>query len=50
LGDAALVAARQALRKRLAGLAGQQAMEALLAELRRHKTNAGLLGLTQRVP
>jgi transcription termination factor Rho len=43
LGDAALVAARQELRKRLAGLPPQQAMEALLAQLRRTKTNAELL-------
>lgn len=50
LGDAALVAARLALRQRLAKLPGTQAMEALLAEMRRAKTNAELLHLTDRVP
>jgi transcription termination factor Rho len=43
LGDAALVTARQELRKRLAGLSTQQAMETLLAQVRRSKTNADLL-------
>ena len=43
LGDAALVAARQELRKRLAGMSTQQAMETLLAQMRRSKTNADLL-------
>jgi len=43
LGEPAEVAAREALRKRLAGLAPAQAVEALLALLRRSKTNAELL-------
>jgi transcription termination factor Rho len=47
LGDAALVAARLLLRQRLAKLPTAQALEALLAELRRMKTNAALLGLPQ---
>jgi transcription termination factor Rho len=45
LGTPALVAARLALRQRLAKLSGNQAIEALLAEMRRAKTNAVLLGL-----
>ena len=47
LGDAPLVAARLALRQRLAKLPNSQAMEALLAEMRRAKTNAELLRLGQ---
>src|SRR5574341_721062 len=43
LGDAATVAARAALRKQLVGLPPAQAMESLLARLRRTKTNAELL-------
>ena len=43
LGDAATVVARQALRKQLVGLPPAQAMEALLARLRRTKTNVELL-------
>jgi transcription termination factor Rho len=43
LGDAALVAARQALRKQLVSLPPAQAMETLIARLRRTKTNAELL-------
>lgn len=43
LGEPAEVAGRDALRKRLAGLAPAQAMEALLALMRRAKTNAELL-------
>jgi transcription termination factor Rho len=45
LGGAPLVAARTALRQRLAKLPPTQAMEALLAEMRRAKTNAELLRL-----
>ena len=45
LGDAPLVAARTALRQRLVKLPPAQAMEALLAEMRRAKTNAELLRL-----
>ena len=47
LGDQALVNARTALRQRLAKLSGQQAVEALLAEMRRAKTNSELLGLAK---
>ena len=43
LGTPEQVAGRNALRKKLAGLAPAQAMEALLALLRRSKTNADLL-------
>ena len=43
LGDAATVAGRQKLRQRLGGLPAGQALEALLADLRRVKTNADLL-------
>jgi transcription termination factor Rho len=43
LGDPAEVAAYQALRRRLAGLPPAQAVETLLALLRRSKTNAELL-------
>ena len=43
LGESAEVAGRQALRRRLAGLAPAQAMESLLALMRRSKTNAELL-------
>ena len=43
LADAATVAARQALRRSLVGLPAEQAMAALLAQLRRTKTNAELL-------
>jgi transcription termination factor Rho len=43
LGDAAQVAARQELRRRLAGLPPAQALETLLALIRRTKTNAELL-------
>ncbi|MBI1968245.1 MAG: transcription termination factor Rho [Gemmatimonadetes bacterium] len=43
LGDVATVAGRQALRKQLVGLPPAQAMEALLQQFRRSKTNAELL-------
>jgi transcription termination factor Rho len=43
LGSAALVAARQNLRKQLAGMSQQQALEALLVRVRRTKTNEELL-------
>jgi transcription termination factor Rho len=43
LADAATVAARQTLRRGLVGLPAEQAMAALLAQLRRTKTNAELL-------
>ena len=43
LADPATVAARQALRRGLVGLPAEQAMAALLAQLRRTKTNAELL-------
>ena len=43
LADAATVAARQALRRSLVGLPTEQAMAALLAQLRRTKTNDELL-------
>ena len=43
LGSAPLVAARQNLRKQLAGMSQQQAIEALLAQVRRSKTNAEML-------
>ena len=43
LGTPDLVAARQALRRGLAGLPAERAMEALLAQVRRTKTNAELL-------
>ena len=43
LGEPAEVAGRQALRRRLAGLAPAQAVEMLLALMRRAKTNADLL-------
>ena len=43
LGEPAEVAGRQALRKRLAGLPPAQALETLLALMRRSKTNAELL-------
>jgi len=44
LAPAAVVAARQELRRRLVGLPASQAMETLLGLLRRAKTNAALLG------
>jgi transcription termination factor Rho len=43
LADPATVAARQQLRRGLVGLPADQAMSALLAQLRRSKTNAELL-------
>jgi transcription termination factor Rho len=43
LGDAATVEAKQKLRRGLAGLPAEQAMEALLAQLRRSKTSTELL-------
>ena len=43
LGDAATVAAKQQLRRGLVGLPTEKAMEGLLAQLRRTKTNAELL-------
>jgi transcription termination factor Rho len=43
LGEPAEVAGREALRKRLAGMPPAQAVEALLALMRRAKTNAELL-------
>jgi len=43
LGTAAVVAARQELRRQLVNLPPGQAMEALIAQLRRSKTNADLL-------
>ena len=43
LGGSAEVAGRDALRRRLAGLPPTQAVEALLALMRRSKTNAELL-------
>ena len=43
LADPATVAARQALRRGLVGMPPDQAMSALLAQLRRSKTNAELL-------
>lgn len=46
LGSAALVAARQNLRKQLAGMSQQQSLEALLAQIRRSKTNHELLKLS----
>jgi transcription termination factor Rho len=44
LAPAAVVTARQELRRRLVGLPESQAMETLLGLLRRAKTNAALLG------
>ena len=46
LGAAPLVAARQNLRKQLAGMSQQQALEALLVQIRRSKTNKDLLKLS----
>jgi len=46
LGEPAEVDARQVLRRRLVGLPPAQAMENLLAEIRRSKTNAELLGVS----
>jgi transcription termination factor Rho len=46
LGSPALVAARTDLRRQLSGMAPQQALEMLLAQLRRNKTNAELLKLS----
>src|SRR5216117_3198836 len=43
LGDAATVDAKQKLRRSLAGLAPERAIEALLAQMKRAKTNADLL-------
>jgi transcription termination factor Rho len=43
LGDAATVAAKQALRRGLVGLPPERAMETLLTQLRRHQTNTELL-------
>jgi transcription termination factor Rho len=43
LGSPAIVAARQALRRGLAGLPAERAMEGLLAQVRRTRTNAELL-------
>src|SRR5690348_16710721 len=43
LGDAATVAAKQQLRRGLVGLPPEKGMEALLAQLKRTKTNAELL-------
>jgi transcription termination factor Rho len=43
LGEPAEVAGRQVLRRRLAGLAPAQAVEMLLALMRRSKTNSELL-------
>src|SRR6266567_1625717 len=43
LADPATVAAKQQLRRGLVGLPPEKAMEGLLAQLRRHKTNAELL-------
>ena len=48
LGDAGEVAARQELRRRLAGLPPAQALEALLDQVRRTRTNAELLGAMRR--
>ncbi len=50
LGDAVEVAGRQALRRRLAGLPTAAAAEALLALVRRSKTNAELLATIQGSP
>jgi transcription termination factor Rho len=44
LGTPATVAARQTLRRGLVGLPAERAMEALLTQIRRTKTNAELLG------
>jgi len=46
LGEPAEVEARQALRRRLAGLPTAQAMENLLTQVRRTKTNRDLLGVS----
>src|SRR5205823_7600931 len=43
LADPATVAAKQQLRRGLVGLPPEKAMEGLLVQLRRNKTNAGLL-------
>ena len=43
LGDAATVDAKQKLRRSLAGLPPERAIEALLAQMKRAKTNADLL-------
>jgi len=43
LGDAATVDAKQKLRRSLAGLPPERAIEALLAQMKRAKTNAELL-------
>ncbi|MGE5745270.1 MAG: transcription termination factor Rho [Gemmatimonadota bacterium] len=45
LAPPAVVTARQELRRRLVGLPPTQAMENLLAMLKRSKTNAGVLGI-----